>query len=113
MDASLTPPGSKDSKGNELYSGCCPSPLEKMENNNRKILALKYRPQNFQSILGQDVMVQTIINSIKLNRVANAFLLTGIRGTGKTSTARILSKALVCAGNFIQGEKCKKEDDCL
>ena len=83
-----------------------------MEKNSHKILALKYRPQNFQELIGQDIMVETIINSIKSNRIANAFLLTGVRGTGKTSTARIISKSLTCNGNFFENVKCKSEDTC-
>ncbi|MAH53902.1 MAG: DNA polymerase III subunit gamma/tau [Pelagibacteraceae bacterium] len=83
-----------------------------MKNVNHKILALKYRPLNFDQLIGQDLMAQTITNSIKTNRVANAFLLTGVRGTGKTSTARIISKALTCAGNFTEGVKCKTEEFC-
>lgn len=61
-----------------------------------KVLALKYRPQIFSDLIGQDVMVETIINSIKLNKVPNAYLLTGIRGVGKTTTARLIAKALNC-----------------
>tara|TARA_B100001971_G_C18221988_1_gene557805 strand:+ start:127 stop:1809 length:1683 start_codon:yes stop_codon:yes gene_type:complete len=61
-----------------------------------KILALKYRPQTFSDLIGQDVMVETITNSIKLNKIPNAYLLTGIRGVGKTTTARIIAKALNC-----------------
>jgi len=83
-----------------------------MKNVNHKILALKYRPLNFDQLIGQDLMAQTITNSIKTNRIANAFLLTGVRGTGKTSTARIISKALTCTGNFTEGVKCKTEEFC-
>ena len=61
-----------------------------------KVLALKYRPQTFSDLIGQDVMVETITNSIKLNKIPNAYLLTGIRGVGKTTTARIIAKALNC-----------------
>ena len=83
-----------------------------MKSVNHKILALKYRPLNFDQLIGQDLMAQTITNSIKTNRIANAFLLTGVRGTGKTSTARIISKALTCTGNFTEGVKCKTEEFC-
>ena len=83
-----------------------------MENRNHKILALKYRPLNFGQLIGQDLMVQTITNSIKSNRIANAFLLTGVRGTGKTSMARIISKSLTCTGNFYEDVKCKAEEFC-
>ena len=61
-----------------------------------KVLALKYRPQVFSDLIGQDIMVETITNSIKLNKIPNAYLLTGIRGVGKTTTARIIAKALNC-----------------
>ncbi len=61
-----------------------------------KVLALKYRPENFKQIIGQDVVVETIYNSIKTNKVPNAYLFTGIRGTGKTTIARIVAKNLNC-----------------
>ena len=65
-------------------------------NRNSKVLALKYRPQIFDDLIGQDVVSQTIINSIKLNKIPNAYLFTGIRGIGKTTTARIVAKSLNC-----------------
>ena len=61
-----------------------------MKNNKHKILALKYRPKNFEELIGQDAIVQTIVNSIKLDKLPNAYLLTGIRGVGKTTTARLI-----------------------
>ena len=61
-----------------------------------KVLSLKYRPKTFSDLIGQDVMVETIINSIKINKLPNAYLFTGIRGVGKTTTARIVAKALNC-----------------
>ena len=67
-----------------------------MENKIHTVLALKYRPQNFNELIGQDVMVQTISNSIKLDKLPNAYLLTGIRGVGKTTTARLIARALNC-----------------
>ena len=63
---------------------------------NNKILALKYRPQEFKDLIGQEVMAQTITNAIKLGKTPNAYLLTGIRGVGKTTTARLIAKALNC-----------------
>ena len=63
---------------------------------NSKVLALKYRPQTFDDLIGQDVLVNTITNSIKVNKVPNAYLFTGIRGVGKTTTARIVAKSLNC-----------------
>jgi DNA polymerase III subunit gamma/tau len=63
-----------------------------------KVLARKYRPQNFDDLVGQEVLVQTLRNAIDSNRIAQAFVLTGIRGIGKTTTARIIAKALNCIG---------------
>ena len=77
-----------------------------------KILALKYRPQEFKDLIGQEVMVQTITNAIKLGKTPNAYLLTGIRGVGKTTTARLIAKALNCAKNFSVGEKCNPGENC-
>jgi len=77
-----------------------------MEKTNR-ILALKYRPKNFKELIGQSIMVETITNSIKLNKLPNAYLLTGIRGVGKTTTARLIAKALNCNKNFLKEENCE------
>ena len=74
-----------------------------------KILALKYRPQEFKDLIGQEIMVQTIINAIKLNKTPNAYLLTGIRGVGKTTTARLIAKALNCEKNFKPKLNCTSE----
>ncbi len=65
-------------------------------NKNSKVLALKYRPQKFEDLIGQDIIAETITNSIKANKVPNAYLFTGIRGVGKTTTARIVAKSLNC-----------------
>tara|TARA_B100001179_G_scaffold231511_1_gene221562 strand:- start:75 stop:1742 length:1668 start_codon:yes stop_codon:yes gene_type:complete len=83
-----------------------------METNDHKVFALKYRPTNFKELIGQDIMVQTITNSIKFNNLPNAYLLTGIRGVGKTTTARLIAKAINCKKNFIQEEKCNSQEYC-
>ena len=79
---------------------------------NNKILALKYRPQEFKDLIGQEVMAQIITNAIKLGKTPNAYLLTGIRGVGKTTTARLVAKALNCVKQFDEGEKCKAGEYC-
>ncbi len=68
-----------------------------------RVLARKYRPQTFSQLIGQDAMVQTLANAIRRERLAHAFLLTGVRGVGKTSTARLIAKALNCIGPDGQG----------
>jgi DNA polymerase-3 subunit gamma/tau len=68
-----------------------------------RVLARKYRPQSFGELIGQDAMVQTLGNAIRRDRLAHAFLLTGVRGVGKTSTARLIAKALNCIGPDGQG----------
>ena len=83
-----------------------------MKENTHKVLALKYRPKNFKELIGQDIMIETITNSIKLNKLPNAYLLTGIRGVGKTTTARLIAKAINCNKNFIKEEKCNKDEYC-
>jgi DNA polymerase-3 subunit gamma/tau len=79
---------------------------------NNKILALKYRPQEFKDLIGQEVMAQTITNAIKLGKTPNAYLLTGIRGVGKTTTARLIAKSLNCLKKFDEGEKCEAGEYC-
>jgi DNA polymerase-3 subunit gamma/tau len=68
-----------------------------------RVLARKYRPQTFAELIGQDAMVKTLANAIERGRIAHAFLLTGVRGVGKTSTARLVAKALNCIGPDGQG----------
>jgi|TARA_Y100000385_G_scaffold277404_1_gene324309 DNA polymerase III subunit gamma/tau len=77
-----------------------------------KILALKYRPQQFKDLIGQEIMSQTITNAIKLGKTPNAYLLTGIRGVGKTTTARLIAKALNCENNNDPKITCSSENFC-
>jgi len=77
-----------------------------------KILALKYRPQEFKDLIGQEVMAKTITNAIELGKTPNAYLLTGIRGVGKTTTARLVAKALNCQKNDDPKINCSTEKFC-
>ena len=77
--------------------------------NNNKVLALKYRPQTFENLIGQDVVAKTISNSLRAKKTPNAYLFTGIRGVGKTTIARIVAKALNCAKGI---ENICKEKMC-
>ena len=77
---------------------------------NSKVLALKYRPSKLQELIGQEVIASTIYNSIKLNKIPNAFLFHGIRGVGKTSIARIIAKSLNCKNgieNLCENNLCE------
>ncbi len=78
-------------------------------NNNPKVLALKYRPKTFDDLIGQKVVAETITNSIKAEKIPNAYLFTGIRGIGKTTTARIVAKALNCSNGI---DNLCKENFC-
>src|SRR5690554_1133468 len=81
-----------------------------------RVLARKYRPSSFAELIGQDAMVQTLANAIKRDRLAHAFLMTGVRGVGKTSTARLIAKALNCIGEDGEGgptiSPCGKCEPC-
>ena len=79
---------------------------------NNKVLALKYRPQEFKDLIGQEVMAKTITNAIEIGKTPNAYLLTGIRGVGKTTTARLIAKALNCENQKGTNKKCSYENLC-
>ncbi|WP_343347434.1 DNA polymerase III subunit gamma/tau [Sphingomicrobium sp. XHP0239] len=75
-----------------------PEQPQASENAAYQVLARKYRPTTFDELIGQDAMVRTLANAIESDRIAHAFLMTGVRGVGKTSTARLMAKALNCIG---------------
>ena len=81
-----------------------------------RVLARKYRPNTFSDLIGQEGVVRTLGNALALGRLAHAFVLTGIRGIGKTSTARLLAKGLNCIGTDGFGtatlEPCGKCEPC-
>ena len=80
-----------------------PKPAPAATSQPYRVLARKYRPQTFSELIGQDAMVKTLANAITRDRLAHAFLMTGVRGVGKTSTARLIAKALNCVGPDGQG----------
>lgn len=86
------------------------------QENQYVVLARKYRPQNFEDLLGQDALVQTLTNAIQNNRLHHAYILTGIRGVGKTTTARLIARALNCTGKDGKGgptiHPCGECDNC-
>ncbi|QDY68615.1 DNA polymerase III subunit gamma/tau [Qingshengfaniella alkalisoli] len=87
------------------------------EQSGYQVLARKYRPETFADLVGQDAMVRTLKNAFKADRIAQAFIMTGIRGTGKTTTARIIAKGMNCTGSDGQGgpttEPCGKCPQCV
>jgi DNA polymerase III subunit gamma/tau len=82
-----------------------------------RVLARKYRPSTFEELVGQDALVRTLSNAIDSGRIAHAYMLTGVRGVGKTTTARIIARALNCVGEDGQGDititPCGKCDQCI
>ena len=84
---------------------------------NYQVLARKYRPETFADLVGQDAMVRTLKNAFEADRIAQAFIMTGIRGTGKTTTARIIAKGINCIGVDGKGgpttEPCGQCEHCV
>ncbi len=83
-----------------------------MKENKSKVLALKYRPQTFNNLIGQELITETITNSIRLNKIPNAYLFNGIRGVGKTTIARIIAKALNCSNGIEKMCENKMCENC-
>ena len=87
-------PTMPDENQNDFLSSSSQSTNTPISEKSYKVLARKYRPQNFDDLMGQDVMVQTLKNAFKIDRIAHAYMLTGVIGIGKTTTARLLARAL-------------------
>ena len=84
------------------------------ENIEYKVLARKYRPQKFKDLIGQDVLVQILSSAINNDRLAHAYILTGVRGVGKTSTARLIAMSINCQDRETNScEPCGKCDSCM
>ena len=76
------------------------------------VLALKYRPKNFSEVIGQEATIQTLMSALDKKQLANAYLFSGLRGSGKTSTARIFAKALQCSERK-GSEPCESCENCI
>jgi len=86
--------------------------MENQKTNARQVLALKYRPKRFEDLIGQDSISTTLSLALDTNRLSHAYLLSGLRGSGKTSTARIMAKALVCE-NAPTSKPCEVCQSCV
>ena len=85
-----------------------------IEQKEYRVLARKYRPKNFKDLIGQETLVRILINSINKNRIAHAYLLTGVRGIGKTTAARLIAMSLNCENRSDEScEPCNKCDSCI
>jgi DNA polymerase-3 subunit gamma/tau len=93
------------------------SDIPETEKTSYQVLARKYRPETFSDMVGQDAMVRTLKNAFEADRIAHAFVMTGIRGTGKTTTARIIAKGMNCIGADGKGgpttEPCGECEHCI
>ena len=109
------PTGHKTSRGHEQEIGVY-QPMTDAAKPAYRVLARKYRPNTFSELIGQDALVRTLGNALSLGRLAHAFVLTGVRGIGKTSTARLLAKGLNCIGSDGNGkatlEPCGQCEPC-
>ncbi len=111
MDVTLTRSGSKESSRNVNVSGCYSVP-RKIIMNKKIVLSLKYRPKNFDEIIGQETMVISLKSALRKNKIHNAYILTGIRGVGKTTTARVIAKAINCNKHFEHGATDTSDTYC-
>ncbi|KUO54080.1 MAG: DNA polymerase III subunit gamma/tau [Sphingomonadales bacterium BRH_c42] len=106
QDANAASAAELEAAGQSAMFGAAPPPAKPAviaSGQPYRVLARKYRPQTFSELIGQEPMVRTLANAIARGRLAHAFLMTGVRGVGKTSTARLIAKALNCVGPDGQG----------
>ena len=98
-------------------SSASPGPAKAGSSEPYQVLARKYRPKNFSELVGQDALVRTLTNAFALDRIAHAFILTGVRGVGKTTAARIIARALNCVGPDGKGgptpQPCGECESCI
>ena len=92
------PAASSAPSADEPGLGLAGGGMSSQEDASYRVLARKYRPSNFDELIGQEIMVRTLRNAFESNRIAHGFILTGVRGIGKTTTARIIAKGLNCMG---------------
>ncbi len=111
-DDAPPPPSGPGLFGDDLPAAPAPAPTAAPY----RVLARKYRPTTFADLIGQEAMVRTLRNAFAMGRVAHAFMLTGVRGVGKTTTARLIARALNCIGTDGQGgptiDPCGTCDNC-
>jgi DNA polymerase III subunit gamma/tau len=108
-DQQLEPPPPPEGPG--LFGGATPEPVQAVA---YRVLARKYRPTRFDDLIGQDAMVRILRNAFATGRIAHAFMLTGVRGVGKTTTARIVARALNCtATGGPTADPCGVCPDCV
>ena len=107
-------PPEAHSKGGRLMNDATPQDQGQHDSAGYQVLARKYRPGHFRDLIGQEAMVQTLTNAFTHNRIAHAFILTGVRGVGKTTTARIIAKGLNCTrGDGPTIDPCGECEACV
>ena len=104
-DPGLLPEHEQDDQTPSMFGDTAPPPetADGKKKDSYLVLARKYRPQSFADLIGQETMVTTLANAFRKGRIAHAFMLTGVRGIGKTTTARLLARALNYETDTVDG----------